>query len=233
MSLVNTKDIEWYRPNIVKALSQFNILSNATYANDVITIAPTGYAGCQLSDSYFMGLNGCKYLLVSIKLTDSTNIINNYINQYEIVLKGTYYDSDENIVNYYSSINITHNNIIEDGNDVRIARIVDMPNFNFRDLTIYVMNHDSSNNGNNLVLKELSAYRSQDIDSAQASNLVGLDLVLSQVKEYLDGMEVYFTDQVNPLKMWWHEDANGNFDGINVNNERLIPFSRINEVLLD
>ena len=75
--------------------------------------------------------------------------------------------------------------------------------------------------------------RSQDISSSQVGESIGWGIALSKVVGYLDGCEVYYDGEETPTKMWWQEDDKGVFNGVNVNNERLIKFEKKNEILLD
>jgi hypothetical protein len=76
-------------------------------------------------------------------------------------------------------------------------------------------------------------YRSIDINESQVVGSVGFGVTISQVKAYLDGCEVYFEGESAPLKLWWHGDQSDNFDGVNVNNERLVSFTKVNSILTD
>lgn len=225
----NTNNIEYYNRNVLRAITNWNILSNATINNDKIEIRSSGVAGYDLQNTYNNGLKASKYRSLSISLELSINQQYNYENYIEVVLKGTYKDSDENINKSYQSINITYLNSSLSDNILTMNRVIQMPNYDYDELTIYVINHTSSA----IILNNCIMKRSQDINSSQIGESIGWGIALSKVIGYLDGCEVYYDGVEEPTKMWWQEDEQGNFSGINVDNERLILFERKNEILLD
>lgn len=225
----NKSNIEYYNRNVLRAITNWNILSNATIINDKIKIGSSGVAGYDLQNTYNNGLKASKYRSLSISLELSINQQYNYENYIEVVLKGTYKDSDENINKSYQSINITYLNSSLSDNILTMNRVIQMPNYDYDELTIYVINHTSSN----IILNNCIMKRSQDINSSQIGESIGWGIALSKVIGYLDGCEVYYDGVEEPTKMWWQEDEEGNFSGINVDNERLILFERKNEILLD
>ena len=86
------------------------------------------------------------------------------------------------------------------------------------------------NNGDDYIsITRAVMYRSQDVDQL-AENVVTTMTVVG-VKAYRDGMTVSFDNAAQPLKCWWLEGENGEFCGINVNNEKMISFERIDELL--
>lgn len=86
------------------------------------------------------------------------------------------------------------------------------------------------NNGDNYIsITKAMMLRSQDVDQL-AENVVTTMTVVG-IKAYRDGMTVSFDNSAQPLKCWWLEGENGEFAGINVNNEKMISFERIDELL--
>lgn len=83
-----------------------------------------------------------------------------------------------------------------------------------------------NNTSDTVTIDSIGFFRSND--STQLGENATWQMQLSNVKAYLDGMEITFSESSAPVKIWYSEDANGNFDGINVNNERFISFSKVN-----
>lgn len=226
---VNVDRIEYYNKNVLRAVANWNILSNATVSGTTVVIGAGGAAGYDLVNTYNNGLKACRYRSLNISLTMSINQQYNYENYVEVVLKGTYKDSDGNILKSYQSVNITYLEASISGGVVNIGRVLTMQNYNFETLTIYVINHTSGS----VTLNSCTMKRSQDISGSQVGESIGWGIALSKVVGYLDGCEVYYDGEETPTKMWWQEDEQGEFNGINVDNERLIKFERKNEILLD
>lgn len=86
-----------------------------------------------------------------------------------------------------------------------------------------------NNGSNSIYITKACMYRSQDVDQL-AENVVTTMTVVG-VKAYRDGMTVSFDNSAVPLKCWWLEGENGEFAGINVNNEKMISFKRVDELL--
>lgn len=226
---VNVDSIEYYNKNVLRAVANWSILSNATVSGTTVVIGAGGAAGYDLVNTYNNGLKACRYRSLNIKLTLSINQQYNYENYVEVVLKGIYKDSDGNILKSYQSVNITYLEASISGGVVNIGRVLTMQNYDFETLTIYVINHTSGS----VTLSSCTMKRSQDVSSSQVGESIGWGIALSKVVGYLDGCEVYYDSEETPTKMWWQEDEQGEFNGINVDNERLIKFERKNEILLD
>lgn len=226
---VNVDSIEYYNKNVLRAVANWNILSNATVSGTAVVIGAGGAAGYDLVNTYNNGLKACRYRSLNISLNMSINQQYNYENYVEVVLKGTYKDNDGNILKSHQSVNITYLEASISGGVVNIGRVLTMQNYNFETLTIYVINHTSGS----VTLNSCTMKRSQDISGSQVGESIGWGIALSKVVGYLDGCEIYYDSEETPIKMWWQEDEQGEFNGINVDNERLIKFERKNEILLD
>jgi hypothetical protein len=230
--LDKNESIVYYLRNIVKSPSEWEILNNATVVSGKIEINSSGYAGNIIQGTYFNGTQACKYIGLVLEIEAQPNDNYNYINYVEIVLRGTYTNGERESVNYYSSVPLTSlmtSETSEGSGIYKMGRVLVMPNFNFDTLNVYIYNHSSGT----ITLDSLTMYRSQDINETQVASSIGLNIAISQVDAYTDGCEVWFDSQDEPLKMWWSEDSSGNFNGINMNNERFVAFNRHNEVLLD
>lgn len=226
---VVSSDLEYYNKNVLRSLPNWNILSNATIVGDYININSGGTAGVDLSNDYYNGMKASKYRQVSIQIQASITDSNNYQNYIEMVLKGVYKDSEGNRLVTYMSVNATLIDSAYTTGILSFTRVMTMENFDFESCTVYVQNHTSSS----IQLQSCSMLRSQDINSSQIGESIGWGITLNQVIAYLDGCEIFYDGVQNPDKLWWMEDSEGNFSGINVNNERMIKFTRKNEILLD
>lgn len=228
MALVND-NITYYNKNILRSLPNWNILSNASISGDYITIGSGGVAGVDLSNDYFNGLKASKYRQLIISVEAPVTSLYNYVDFVEVVIRGTYKDNQGQVLEAYYSANVTLllNSFKSDVLDM--TRVISMENYDFDTLTLYVVNHATYS----ITLKSCEMRRSQDVSGSQIGESIGWGITLNEVKAYLDGCEIFYDGIDKPDKLWWMEDNSGNFSGINVNNERMIKFSRTNEILLD
>lgn len=227
--LDRNEQIEYYSSNIIKGLINWNYLTDATITNDVINISSGGIAGVDLSNSYYNGLTASKYMLITVEIDCSINSNYNYQNYVEVVMRGNYIDSNKQTHNVFKQIALTKDDSIINGNHITMSRLIEMDNVNYNSLVFYVINHSQ----NTITLNSAEALRSQDISNGQITSAIGLSIMLDYVNSYLDGFEVGFVGSDEPLKLWWHENSQGKFDGININNERLVAYQSFDEVLLD
>lgn len=226
---ITTSDILYYNKNILRALPYWNLLNNATVSGNFINISSGGSAGVDLSNDYFNGLLACKYRRVYMRIAVTLSRNNDYRNYVEMVLRGVYTDNEGNQQILYTSVNVTLQGSGYSNSLVDVTRVIEMENLNLESCTVYVINHTTSS----IQLQTCTMLRSQDISESQVGESIGWGITLSQVVGYLDGCEIYYDGVEEPDKLWWMEDSAGNFSGINVNNERMIKFSKVNEILLD
>lgn len=226
---VITDNLMFYNKNVLRSLDLWDILNNTSSSSDGLIIHPGGYAGCDLSGSYYSGLNASRYRKLTVSLQTSLSENFNYQNLVEIVLKGTYVDSSGNLLDTWYSIGCTLEESTVSGDTLSFERVVELENYDFLRCTVYVLNHTQSD----VLLTQCEMLRSQDINSSQIGESIGFGVTLRSVVAYLDGCEIYYDGTDTPDKLWWMEDGDGNFSGINVNNERMISFTRKNEILLD
>lgn len=228
MALVND-NIIYYNKNILRSLPNWNILSNASVSGDYININSGGIAGVDLSNDYFNGLKASQYRQLVVSINAPVTNLYNYRDYIEVVIRGTYKDNQGQILMAYYSVNITLLLNSFNNNILNMTRVISMENYDFESLTLYVINHST----HTVTLQSCEMKRSQDVSGSQIGESIGWGITLNQVIAYLDGCEIYYDGVEKPDKLWYMEDNSGNFSGINVNNERMIKFSRKNEILLD
>lgn len=226
---VVTNDITFYNKNILRSLPNWNILSKASVNGDYINISSGGIAGIDLSNNYNNGLKASKYRQVIVEVQADITEQNNYQNYIEVILRGVYKDNEGNNLEAFFSVNATLlSSKLSDG-VLTFNRVISLDNFDFNTCTVYVANHTLGN----IVLRSCIMKRSQDISSSQVGESIGYNIVLNEAIAYIDGCELYYDGVEKPDKLWELKDNDGNFIGINVNNDRMIKFSRKNEVLID
>lgn len=218
-------DINFYSKSCIRNLEFWNVFTNASYneKKKEINISPNGTAGFTLSNDYYKGLNASRYRLLTVHLSGETN---DYQDSTEIVLRGSYVDSNNVVYPFYKTVNLT---ALETTGAYNMSRILEMENFTMQSCTILVRNKSSGI----VNLSSCALYRSQDISSSQIGDSIGWGVTLAKVIQYLDGCELYYQGSSTPDKLWWVADNNGDFAGVNVNNERIITFSKVNEILVD
>lgn len=218
-------DINFYSKSCIRSLEFWNVFTNASYNEETqeIDISPNGTAGFTLSNDYYKGLNASRYRLLTVSLS---GVASDYQDSTEIVLRGSYVDSNDVVYPFYKTVNLTD---LETTGSYNMSRILEMENFTMQSCTILVRNKSSQP----VHLSSCALYRSQDISSSQIGDSIGWGVTLAKVIQYLDGCELYYQGSSTPDKLWWVADNNGDFAGVNVNNERIITFSRVNEILID
>lgn len=226
---INLDNIEYYNKNVLRAVANWNILAGATVSGTNVIIGAGGAAGYDITNTYNNGLKSCRYRSLSIQLSMSITQQYNYENYVEVVVKGEYKDNSGNILRSLQSINITYLNSNISAGVVSLSRVLKMQSGDFNKLTIYVINHTTGS----VTLSNCIMKRSQDINSSQVGESIGWGITINKVVGYIDGCTIHYDGEETPTKMWWQEDAQGVFNGINVNNERIIKFERKNEILLD
>lgn len=230
MAIVND-NITFYEKSCIRSLPNWTFLNSATVSGDSIVIQSGGSAGVEFSNDYFNGLKASKYRKIDAKIHSSANSSFNYKNYIEIVFIGVYKDNAGQRLKLYQSINtpILLFNYFPLVNELLVKRTLNFENYDLDSLSVYVKNHTT----HSITLEKCDIYRSQDISDSQVGESIGWGITLREVKAYTDGCEIFYDGVDDPDKLWWMEDEQGNFAGINVNNERMIKFSRTNEPLID
>lgn len=222
--------LNFYPTNTLRALKSWELLSNASVVGDTIVVSSGGYAGYDLTNDIGRGLSASLYraLKISIslvglaQLSDSTNNV-------EVVLQGALEETvHEEAANFYKSVNLGPQSGKITGSTYTANLVLPFPNRNFTSLRLLVLNHT----GDSVTLTQAELYRSQDIASAQVGNSIGFGVTLSGFISYLDGFQVFYDGRQDPDSAWFMTDDNGNFVGVNWNNERIISYEHKDEALV-
>lgn len=223
--------MQYFEKNVVRGLREWTQFNNASVEGDYIRISSGGYAGVELSNDYNNGLKASNYRSLNVSISVVPEDAFNYENYLEVMIKAVYQDNNGNYVMAHYSINATVLDSEYDDEDDSLSfyRVIQMEKYNLVTATLYVINHTEDD----VRLNSCVMYRSMDVNSSQIGEAIGFSVSLREVRAYLDGCELFYDGIEEPDKLWWMEDEQGNFNGVNVNNERIISFSRINEILID
>jgi hypothetical protein len=221
-------DNSFYGKSVLQGLYKWNLLHNAEISGGLIIIHPNGSAGVACSD-FASGLKQSKYRRIYVDINGVLPSDSNYKSNVYCKLVGAYSINGEDSTKIFRSINLNPNNSAIGSNSFNCTYDVEMPSYDLTGLTFYIVNKTDSD----ITINTCYMYRSIDINESQVVGSVGFGVTISQVKAYLDGCEVYFEGESAPLKLWWHGDQSDNFDGVNVNNERLVSFTKVNSILTD
>lgn len=227
---IDTSKIIFYPTNTLRALKSWDILSNASIVGDNITINSGGYAGYDLSNDIGRGLSASLYkaLKVSVNLVGLSQISDSD-NRVEIVLQGVLEETvHEEATNLYKSVNLAPQSGKVTGSTYTANLVLPFPNRNFTSLRLLVLNHT----GDAVTVTTAELYRSQDIASAQVGNSIGFGVTLAGFISYTDGFQVFYDGRQDPDSAWFMTDNDGNFVGVNWNNERLITYEHRDEALV-
>lgn len=222
--------LNFYPTNTLRDLKSWDIFSGASVVDDNIVISSGGYAGYDLTNNVGRGLSSSLYraLKVSInllglaQLSDSTNNV-------EVVIQGVLEETvHETASNWYKSVNLAPQSGKLTGLTYTANLVLPFPNRNFSSLRLLVLNHT----GEPITVTTVELYRSQDIASAQVGNSIGFGVTLSGFISYLDGFQVFYDGRQDPDSAWFMTDDDGNFSGVNWNNERIITYEHKDEALV-
>ena len=222
--------LNFYPTNTLRALKSWDILSNASVVGEDITINSGGYAGYDLTNDIGRGLSSSLYraLKVSINLLGLAQISDSD-NRLEVVLQGVLEETvHEEASNWYKSVNLAPQSGKVTGSTYTATIVLPFPNRNFTSLRLLVLNHT----GEPITVTTVELYRSQDIASAQVGNSIGFGVTLSGFISYLDGFQVFYDGRQDPDSAWFMTDDDGNFVGVNWNNERIISYEHKDEALV-
>lgn len=221
-------NIQYYQKNILRGLPNWEIINNANIIGDSILINSGGYAGNALSNNYFSGLTASLYRRISVIIEVDTNNIDNYQNNVEVVIIGTYLDNDNNKYNLYYSINVNKLKNSTTSNKVTMNRVISMENMQLLNCVVYVINHTSIP----VTLTYCSMLRSQDISEGQIGESIGYAVTLRKVINHPNGAELFYDGIDTSDKLFWILDASDKFIGLNINNTNRIDFENSDEIMI-
>lgn len=230
MAYGDYNDILFYDESYLRAnFSDWELSEYASVVDGKLVLPAGAYAKVQLSDSYMMAsLEKSKYKKVHITTVDPNGAVDDtaaFNCTDSSGVKVIMYTRYSNNTSTYDETRVLSLNKINS----EIFGVADNYEFIFPCLNMNLESCEfiiANDTDVELSISEASLYRSQD--TTQLAENVVTQMTVASVTAYLDGMEIQFTSNANPIKCWWLEDQEGNFCGINVNNERRISFNRVN-----
>lgn len=224
---MDTNNIQFYKKNVLRGLPNWTIFDNATVVDDSIVISGGGHAGCSLSSSYASGLNASLYRRVSIALEVDTSELSNYQNFVELVLIGTYVNSENGKINTYKSVNIAPLKSSIISGKIETIRVIGMQNMNLMNCTVYVINHTDTA----IKLTRCEMWRSQDISTSQLSENFGFAVRCRHLQKHANGFEIFFDGIDDSDQFFWLTDENDKYAGLNINNQNRFTYGEDDEYM--
>lgn len=222
-------NIQYYNQNVLRGLPNWTLFDNASVSEDSITINSGGSAGCVLDNSYFNALSASLYRQLTISVMMDTSHLDNYQNNVEVVLIGTYISNQNEYIKLRTSVNLTLLNSNVKSQSATMSRVISMLNYNFVNLSVYVINHTQAS----IILTECKMLRSQDISDSQIGSAFGFAVTLKKVIDHPNGAQLFYEGIEKDDHFYWIEDAAGKFAGINVNNNFRINYEYDDSILTD
>jgi hypothetical protein len=228
-------EINWLKLNTSMPLTDWTIFDRASIIDGIIEISSGGaYAGCTLDDRYGHALAPSlyRYLYVglSARLPSGLSgvvdpIFSNSQDSVEVLFVGKLAATDQEPERtWVKSVNLTAlNNSVSGESNYYGVFILPTPPRYFKNLTLYVRNR---HNYAIIRLNTLRLLRSSDVSGSQVADSIGRGITISGMIAKDDGFYVYYQNDDTPDKAQFLEDANGDFSGINWNNERNVWFRR-------
>lgn len=187
------------------------------------------YASFELTDNYNSGLAAASYRKLKIKIQIQKSLLEYplaYVNYLDLVLRGSYTDDNDRNINIYDSINIGNSGgtveYINDNAIISFTKIIDLGSFTFNDLTVYIFNRTDTS----IDILKCELLKSIDVTSDQVADSLSWAVTLDKVVAYNNGCELYYTGSTKPERLYWLDDANGVFAGVDINHTRQILFNR-------
>jgi hypothetical protein len=219
-------EVSYLTDNVLMGFSEWSLIQGASIVDNKIRLTSGGYASVDLSDLYFLGLNSSRYRKLVMSLSTTILEIYNYRNIIEAVLEGVYVNNDEVEIPFKYNVSFTKlDNTI--GTVSYQSREIPMLSYKLKSMKLLVINHSDYD----VDLVSCEMYRSQDISTDQIGGAIGWGVVLNKVEAYLDGCKLYFDGAAEPTKLQWLCDEHEVFNGVKVNDERIISFSKVNSPL--
>lgn len=224
-----TEGIYYFNNNVLRALSNWPLLQNATMISQGLEIGANGAAGCDLNNEYFYGGKASLYRSVHIVMKVGSGIANNFQNNIDVVVHGTYdTGNNEQPRSIYASANITPWDV---GDNLNVDTWLEfqLDNFDFEECAVMVVNHTDTS----ILVTKCEMFRSMDVSESQIGQSIGWGVTLDRVEGYANGCRVYYENVEQPDEFRWVTDLNGKFAGVRVNGDYMIGFSRFTDDLPD
>lgn len=226
-------DLIFYNMNLVQALNHWSVRGGESrISGSRIILAPGGTAEISLDTAFVSSaLVKAKYKRIIIQTETSQAVSGNTsfvcgLNNTGVraTLTSEY---NTNVQNITEKIALELNPVMASvsGYANYYDFVVETPNYDLVSSSIIIENFSTSS----ITITAAQIFRSQD--TSQLGEGTNVTLKLTSLKAYYDGLEIGFSDSATPIKVWWLSDADGNFSGVNVNNERLVPYSKIEGTL--
>lgn len=225
---MNNNSIQFYNINVLRGLPNWDILKDTVVHEGNLVINAGGYAGCTLDNNYSPNaLTAAQYRLLVISVAVDAAKVENYQNNIEAVIEGTYSSNSGELYDFYYSVNVSPMLGSVSGDVLTISRAIEMENMNLVKCTVYILNHTDVG----VTVSMCSMLRSQDISSGQIGEAIGFTVTLTKVIDHPNGIELFYDGIEKSDKLFWIVDASDAFAGINVNNKFRINFERSDTVM--
>lgn len=222
-----TNEISYFNNNVILGFDNWNLLNGASLVDNKIHLISGGYASITLSDQYFLGLNACYYRKLEISLSTTILEIYNYRNILEAILEGVYINNENEEIPFRYNVSFTKlDNTI--GTVSYQSREIKMLGFTLKSMKLIFVNHSDYD----VDLISVAMYRSQDISTDQVAGSIGYGSgLVSGFVAYNNGWLVNWANSASPMTLEWSQNENNQLNGVKINGDRFVSFSRVNESL--
>lgn len=226
-------DMLWYKDNILKSVTEWEQSGDVTVSGHYVTLGHNASIQFSLSNEFMSDSLAMSYARKIVSVIDNSNSavtnMQNFKNPMnaglKIIVENTYSSDTEVYTEQHSFIYNTANRIKNEDGIEKHSFYIDMLGLNLLESTITLFNASSSD----ITIRSVKMYRSQDV--TQVGENTRTSMTVTDITAYKDGLTVQFDSKSAPVRMWWQEDEDGNFSGVNIDGERMITFKRVNQSL--
>lgn len=222
-----------YGQNKLPALNAW-IGEGTTLTINGLLLSAGGHASASLS---YTGLNSSAYKLLHIVFDGTLDASSNLTNQHalEVIFKYRYLqntaaNSNQQVSVYtylHQTVAITPMNTTTQNGLQVCEKVLVFPELDAAEFEVTIKNRTL----NAIEIYECTLKPSNDIQSAQLTDLIEVSAGLESVDAYTDGCLIKYRGDSEPVQIQYQEDSQGNFNGVLVNDTIFIPFTRHNEPL--
>lgn len=221
--------LEFYDMNVLRSLQYW---TGGSYTDGKLTLAAGMKTAISLSTDYVASsLSRSKYKRVIIQ-TETTDAVN-YNSNFRCGTSGegirvtliSEYNANTRQVKERTSLCLNPMLAALTGYANNYDFVFDTQNLDLSSCRLEIENLTNKT----VVITAAQLFRS--CDTTQLSDVTSVSVKLASLKAYYDGFEIQFDDSAEPIKVWWLSDDSGKFSGININNERYVPFTAVNGTL--